>query len=101
MLVKSNKNEVKVVKLVTGEEVIGKIVEEGDFLTMNKPVVLVHTPDGNGYGMTRFVQLSEDDDVTISNNAVIAVCNVMSDIKDQYVTAFSNIQMPSKPSLII
>lgn len=101
MLVKSNKNEVKVVKIVTGEEIIGKIVEEGEFLTIHKPVVLVHTPDGRGYGMTPFVQLSADDEVTIPHTAVMAICNLQEDIKEQYVAAYSSIQMPSKPSLIV
>ena len=94
------KNDFVVVKLISGEEVIGKVVEETDkHIVLSKPRVLIvqQTEAGPTAGLAPFLQLSSPDaDIPFLKTAVTAVVEMMKEVRDDYMQVTSPlIQSPA------
>ena len=66
-------NDVKVLKLITGEEVIARVSEESnDLLTLEKPMTLQMIPPNTstgqmGFAMVPWMKAAKNDKVAISS----------------------------------
>ena len=71
-------NDVKVLKLITGEEVIARVSEEhNDLLTLEKPMTLQMMPPNTstgqvGFAMVPWMKAAKNEKVTISTEHIIA-----------------------------
>ena len=78
-------NDVKVLKLITGEEVIARVTEEkNNLLSLKKPMILKMLPPDRttgqvGFALMPWMQAAKNEKVTISTDHVIA----QDDPKDQ------------------
>jgi hypothetical protein len=79
---------VKMVKLVSGEEVLCKIEEHGDTVTLKTPVVLVMQRDESGQplglGMQPWLLLAQKPEVTIALDKIILQYVPRAEIVNQY-----------------
>lgn len=88
---------VKQIKLVTGEEVIAKIVEEDDQDVFIRNALTIHfasTPDGNRmYTFKLFFCYQDDPErlIMLKMDKIVAVANPIDEMIDQYNEACSNI----------
>ncbi len=96
--------EVKLVKLITGEEVVAQVVEFDSYIEMTNPVkfVMAQNPNG-GYGieMHPFVMLSEDENISIGRENIMFICSPIADVLSTYDSQFSEIVIPPEKQLII
>lgn len=94
MLITNNvkQNDIVTMKLVTGEEIISKFVEDTTFgYKISKPLVLAITPQG--VAMTPFLFTAEiNGEITIPKNAVIAIATTEKDTAGQYIKGTTGIQ---------
>lgn len=82
-------SEVKLLKLVTGEEVIAKITEnrENNSYKLENPIKIGIVPNGNNVGiaMVELTPFSKDKEFYINFDKVIFVCNPIDEIKNKYL----------------
>ena len=92
---KHEKGEVVAIKLVTGDEVIAKLVEaDMDDIRLSKPMMLVHTP--KGLAMSQFMMMQDVEDViVISTDKIIAITKANSVASSQYTQTVSSIKVPT------
>lgn len=94
---------VKVVKLVTAEEVLGEVVSETEkFLTLKNPVVvaLQQTNDGRmAMGFLPFMPYVSEP-VKIPMDKVVVLEEVDDNMKNQYNNIFGGIVVPPKQLLV-
>jgi hypothetical protein len=80
-------------KLNSGEEVIGRIIDEesnGD-ITMCKPVCL--TPGQEGFGMIPWMMSAQDGQMVFNKNSIIAQGETIEEIAKKYLEVTSGIQL--------
>ena len=71
-------NDVKVLKLITGEEVIARVTEEKnvDLITLEKPMTLQMMPSTStgqvGFALVPWMKAAKNEKVTISTEHIIA-----------------------------
>ena len=97
-------NDVKVLKLVSGEEVVSKVTDEGYHVTLLKPVKFVMVPVSQtqmGFEMHPFVMLSKDDEVELPKEFIMTMCSAIDEIAKSYNSQFSDIVVPQEKRLII
>lgn len=88
------RNEVYSFKLVTGEEVIGRVEEfNEEYVILHKPVILAQT--NNGVGIIPYMVTIEDEctDLVFDSNSIISCGKTREEITDGYYRATSNIQI--------
>lgn len=88
-------------KLITGEELICRIVEEtNESFRINKPLTLV--PSREGLGMTQSMfSATFDKDTSLNKTAVvIGPTETRRDISDSYIEGTTGIKPVTKPSII-
>jgi len=86
--------EVVTLKLTSGEELIGKLVEETDTAyKVSKPMVLTMDPAG-GIGMTPYLfTVSPDADVSVFKSAIAAAMGSAKTMADSYLTGTTGIAL--------
>lgn len=82
------------IKLVTGEEIITRVVEDrisSGFIRVVNPLAMVMMPGEGDQGMVAFApwMLGIDDDtpITIDANKIIVACKARADASSQYSSA--------------
>lgn len=102
-----NKLEYAVIKLISGEEVIGKVEEDNETtIVIRNPRTLVvqQTPQGPSAGLAPVMQLADPDaPMPIMKSAIVTIMPIMAEVKDDYVRATSSVIQPAtaEKSLII
>lgn len=94
---------IKVLKLLSGEEVVADITDEGSFFKLKNPVKFVMMPVNQsqvGVEMHPFIMLSKDSEIELSKDFVIAVCTPIDEIVKSYSAQFSDIILPPEKKLI-
>jgi len=90
-------SEVKIVRLTTGEELIAKVKETDDSVTVRKPAILIPTgKDQLAFG--QWLPYSNiPDGLTISKQYVIFIVEPIKELANQYSEMFgSGIVVPDK-----
>ena len=99
-------NELRILKLSTGEEIVGKITERSaDLISIENPCVLAIAMAPNGKAslqMQPMLIFSEQKKVDILRANIIYDVSVAPEIENKYNEIYSSgIVMPKKQSIII
>jgi hypothetical protein len=86
-------NEIVTLKLVSGEEVIAKLIEEKtDSYVLSKPSILSLSQQGVGMAPF-FFTVNPDKNVKINKSVVVAIESTDKDFADKYIQATTGIQL--------
>lgn len=87
------KGEVVTLKLMSGEEIVGKLVEEtSTYYKLSKPLTL--SMNQQGIGMIPFTFTGNPDkDYIIHTSAVITITNTVKDFADQYIKGTTGLEL--------
>ena len=95
---------VRVIKSVTGEEVLGDVEDiQGGYLVSNPVVVMIRgMPNGGQMGLEfiPYIAYAAVKSVEFSSDKVIHVLEVDDSVKNQYNTIFGGIVVPPKTLLM-
>ena len=95
---------VKLFRIVTGEEVVAELVSEDDnFITVKNGLVVLPTPNGTvGFAPWATVIDKSIPDLIIARNHVVYIAEVEEQVKNKYNELFgSKIVTPGEKKLIL
>tara|TARA_R100000008_G_C3423061_1_gene85837 strand:+ start:60 stop:353 length:294 start_codon:yes stop_codon:yes gene_type:complete len=94
---------VKLLRVVTGEEVIAELVSEGDtFITVKNGLVILPTQSGVGFAPWATVIDPDKPEITLSHDHVVYIAEVSSDVRKKYNELFgSKLVTPEEKKLIL
>ena len=82
-------NNVKVLKLITGEVVIARVEQKDTMLILDHPVILQPIPDdqesGGGYALAPWILVGKSENITISIDHVMAQDEAKPEVKKFYL----------------
>jgi hypothetical protein len=93
----ANVENLKLVRLFTGEDIMGEILETNDkFIVIKNPVRVVvipskAEPDKPGVGLAPFSHWTKDKEVNLYVHVVMAVMNPISEFVNQYNAVFGGL----------
>jgi len=90
---------VKTLKLVTGEEIIARVIKEGDCWKLNNPVISIQTPQG--MGLMPYCVTSSDKEMTIHSEHIMLLLDTRKEIADQYLENVTGLSLSSPSGLSI
>jgi len=94
---------VKVLKLETGEEVVAQIDEGDDDYVIINPVkfmMVQNAQQGVGMEMHPYIMLTSDTEFTLPKNRVVLLCEPVPEIMNAYSNQFNDIAVPPQPQII-
>ena len=85
--------DLKVLKLITNEEVIARVEEKRDILELTNPMVMMQVNQGGqmGFAIMPWSMSGKCDKVEISQNIVIATLDPMDEVEKNYIQATTGI----------
>tara|TARA_R110002051_G_scaffold134579_1_gene207638 strand:+ start:237 stop:521 length:285 start_codon:yes stop_codon:yes gene_type:complete len=92
-------NDVKVLKLITGEEVIARVSEENsNLLTLDKPMTLQMMPPNTstgqvGFAIVPWIKAAKNDKVTISTEHVLVTDEASSQTEKNYLQVITGLSL--------
>ena len=93
-------NDVKVLKLITGEEVIARISEEerSDLITLEKPMTLQMIPPTTstgqvGFAMVPWIKAAKNDKVTISIEHILVTDEASDQTEKNYLQVITGLSL--------
>ena len=95
--------DVKLLRIVTGEEVIAELLSETeDTITVQNGLVVLPTNNGVGFAPWATVISKEDPEITVSKTHVVYVAEVQEDVCKKYNEMFgSKLITPDSKKLIV
>lgn len=93
---------VKVLKLVSGEEIIGKVKKENGKYHIEDPLKIIMVPSGNGIGMALapYVPYTTNEKIDINEEHVMLEIEPMEDLKSGYISEVTGIVTPPHSGII-
>ena len=93
---------VKLIRVVTGEEVVAEVVSEtDDTITIKNGLVVLPTGQSVGFAPWATVISKDDPEITMSRNHVIYMVELQDSISKKYKEMFGNIITPEEKKLIL
>jgi len=87
------KNDVVTVKLITGEEILGRFEgEDENGLHVSRASVVAANPEG-GLGLVPWMMSSAPEKITINKSTVVTYAPTVEQIADKFTEATSSIQV--------
>jgi len=92
-------NDVKVLKLITGEEVIARVSEEhSNLLTLEKPMTLQMIPPNTstgqmGFAMVPWMKAAKNDKATISIEHVLVTDEASNQTEKNYLQVITGLSL--------
>ena len=92
-------NDVKVLKLITGEEVIARVSEESsNLLTLEKPMTLQMIPPNTstgqvGFALVPWIKAAKNDKVTISIEHVLVTDEASDQTEKNYLQLITGLSL--------
>ena len=95
--------KVKLLRIVTGEEVIAELVSESDTtITVKNGLVVLPTQGGVGFAPWATVIDDNKPEITLSHNHVVYMAEVSEDVTKKYNELFgSKLVTPNEKKLIL
>jgi len=81
-------SDIKLVKLKSGEELIGDVTVLGDSVTISDPCQLIPTPEGVGF--TPWPNMAKPGPVTISRDWVVCLATPVEPARDGWNSKFGS-----------
>jgi hypothetical protein len=98
------KMNIKILKLITGEEIIGEVtLEDETLITLKNPLAIVIRPsqDGFTFGFMPWCSLIEGERlVSIGLSNVVTMGNPTDEVKNTYSSMFGGIVTPPKQLIV-
>jgi len=89
-----NANDIITLKMVGGDEVVARLVEDSGFrLTIKKPMVVTMAQQGFGL-MPYSLTINSDADIEISQEHVVFVSKTLKEVADAYIKQTTGLMMP-------
>lgn len=85
----------KLVRLTSGEEIIGKVIERSDEIEISDGYNMVSTEPGK-IGFIPFMAYSKDESFIINRTHVLMVCDPVDELVDQIRSMTSGIVVPDQ-----
>jgi hypothetical protein len=94
---------VKLIRMITGEEIIAEIVSEtDDTITVQNGLVVLPSAQGVGFAPWATVISKEEPEIEMSKNHIVYVVAVQEDVSLKYNEMFgSKLKLPQSKKLII
>ena len=93
-------SDVKVIRLSTGEDVIAKVDRGSDYITLDKPFVIIPQQMGPGKPVQLMMSLynafGKGDTVEVAKDKVVFITDPKDEIKKSYEANTSRIIQPNK-----
>jgi len=92
-------NDVKVLKLITGEEVIARVSEErSDLITLEKPMTLQMLPPNTstgqvGFALVPWIKAAKNDKTTISIEHVLVTDEASDQTETNYLQVVTGLSL--------
>ena len=95
--------EVKLLRVITGEEIIAEIVEENAAqVTLKNALVVIPTQQSVGFAPWATVIDRENPEITVSRTHIVYIAGVDDSIRNKYDEIYgSKLVKPEKKSLIL
>ena len=95
--------DVKLIRLVTGEEIIAELVSQNDeTITVKNGLVVLPNAQGVGFAQWAAVIDPENPEVTMKQQHIVYVVGVQEDVSKKYNDMFgSKLITPDKKKLIV
>ena len=93
---------VKLIRVVTGEEIVAEVVSEtDDTITVKNGLVVLPTGQSIGFAPWATVISKEEPEITMSRKHVVYVAEVQDSVSKKYKEMFGNIITPDEKKLIL
>ena len=93
---------VKLIRVVTGEEIVAEVVSEtDDTITVKNGLVVLPTGQSVGFAPWATVISKEEPEITMNLKHVIYVAEVQDSVSQKYKEMFGNIITPQEKKLIL
>jgi len=93
---------VKLIRIVTGEEIVAEVVSEtDDTITVKNGLVVLPTGQSIGFAPWATVISKEEPEITMNLKHVIYVAEVQDSVSQKYKEMFGNIITPQEKKLIL
>tara|TARA_B100002019_G_scaffold159636_1_gene137614 strand:+ start:11 stop:298 length:288 start_codon:yes stop_codon:yes gene_type:complete len=93
---------VKLIRVVTGEEIVAEVVSEtDDTITVKNGLVVLPTGQSIGFAPWATVISKEEPEITMNLKHVIYVAEVQDSVSQKYKEMFGNIITPQEKKLIL
>jgi hypothetical protein len=90
-------NDVKVLKLITGEEVIARVSEENNLITLEKPMTLQMVPPTStgqvGFALVPWMKAAKNDKVTISIEHILVTDEASDQTEKNYLQVVTGLSL--------
>jgi len=95
--------DVKLIRIITGEEIIAEVVSEtDDTITVQNALVVLPTNTGVGFAPWATVIDKENPEIVVSRNHIVYIVPVQEDVANRYNEMFgSKLVMPESKKLIV
>ena len=89
-------DQIQLVRLVSGEEILAKIEEGDGFVKFEKPHIIIPT-QGKGIALMPWCPYStiQDDGVTVPNDKIVFIAEPHKELEKEYTTMVSGIEIPT------
>jgi len=98
-------NNIKLVRLVSGEDIIADTGVNGDIYNLKNPIVVVAMPGNPGQqpnvGFAPWMPFSKDREFTIASSQVVCYTEPLPEFITQYQAINSKLDLPTPSKLII
>jgi hypothetical protein len=100
------KNEIKIIRLITGEEILVEVTLDTGFkVTVKNPIRIVVIPNKQNMkeptvGLAPWTEFSSDTEFTLDKQHILLIMTPIPEFVNQYQMAFSKIITP-QPNLLI
>ena len=91
-------NDVKVLKLITGEEVIARVIEEeNNLITLEKPMTLQMLPPTStgqvGFALVPWMKAAKNDKITISTEHILVTDEASDQTEKNYLQVVTGLSL--------
>ena len=95
--------DVKLIRIVTGEEIIAEVLSEtDDTITVQNGLVVLPSAQGVGFAPWATVISKENPEITVQKTHIVYIAEVQEDVSSKYNEMFgSKLKLPESKKLIL
>ena len=90
-------SDVKVLKLTTGEEVIARVKQERDYMTLEKPMTMAPVPGQAagqmGFAMVPWMMAAKGDFIQLSLSHIVVETEAKGEIEKNYLASITGLSL--------